>query len=137
MTLKCTLVDDVRYNKDVTTYSWYLNSECLTRRENFFIDFSLRQLHRDLFHFMFPFSSLFFAFLFFLCSPLSTRTPQHTDAPADKKIISNEHFVKRDNELVITNAVKHLSGFYSCVVEFMNSGAKLETPQELINIVGE
>lgn len=38
---------------------------------------------------------------------------------------------------MITNALKHLSGYYSCIVEFENSGAKLETPQELINIVGE
>lgn len=55
----------------------------------------------------------------------------------DKKVISNEHFLLRDNKLLINNAVKHLTGYYSCVVEFVNSGAKLETPQELINIVGE
>lgn len=57
--------------------------------------------------------------------------------PTDKKVINSEHFVTDNNELVIKNAAKHLSGYYSCVVEFLNSGAKLETPQELINIVGE
>lgn len=37
----------------------------------------------------------------------------------------------------MNDAVKRLSGYYGCVVEFLNSGAKLETPHELINIVGE
>lgn len=55
----------------------------------------------------------------------------------DKKLINNEHFAHNANELLINNAVKHLSGYYSCVVEFLKSGAKLETPHELINIVGE
>lgn len=55
----------------------------------------------------------------------------------DKKVINNEHFVQRSNELTINNAMKHLSGNYSCIVEFLNSGAKLRTPYELINIVGE
>lgn len=59
------------------------------------------------------------------------------DAEADKKVINGEHFVKIGNELLIRNAVKHLTGYYSCVVEFEDSGAKLETPHELINIIGE
>lgn len=37
----------------------------------------------------------------------------------------------------MNNAVKRLSGNYWCVVEFLGSGAKLETPHELIKIVGE
>ena len=55
----------------------------------------------------------------------------------DKKVINNEHYAHQDNKLLIRNAVKHLSGYYSCIVEFLNTGAKLETPHELINIVGE
>lgn len=57
--------------------------------------------------------------------------------PTDKKVINGEHLEERGNELTIKNAAKHLSGYYSCVIEFVKSGAKLETPQELINIVGE
>lgn len=56
---------------------------------------------------------------------------------ADKKVINNEHFFQADNKLLINSAVKHLSGYYSCVVEFLNSGAKLETPHELITVLGE
>lgn len=73
---------------------------------------------------------IFLSFFFFTSSRLRT-------CQADKKVINNEHFALRDNELLIRNAVKHLSGYYSCVVQFMNSGAKLETPHELINIVGK
>jgi hypothetical protein len=75
-----------------------------------------------------------FLFLFFSSSHFPTRRKL---LPTDKKVINSEHFARRNNELVIKNAAKHLSGYYSCVVEFLNSGAKLETPQELINIVGE
>jgi hypothetical protein len=35
------------------------------------------------------------------------------------------------------NAARRLSGRYGCVVEFFGSGAKLETPNELIIVAGE
>lgn len=116
VTLKCSLVDG---SQDATNYVWYLNSE--SREKEDFIDFSLFHLNRrDLFHF-----------------PLFFRFSRFSSMRADKKVINSEHFVRRGSELTIKNALKHLSGYYSCVVEFLNSGAKLETPHELINIVGE
>lgn len=83
-------------------------------------------LHSDLFAKFAFFSFLSFSFL---CSFAAL-------TKSDKKVIGNgKHFVENGNELFIKNASKHLSGYYSCVVKFTNSGAKLETPHELINFV--
>lgn len=100
-------------------------------RETFFIDFSPFSPRTAEICFIF---SPFFSSCSFFTLQLVYKLPRYQ---TDKKIISNEHFALRDNELLIRNAVKHLSGYYSCVVQFMNSGAKLETPHELINIVCE
>lgn len=131
VTLRCLNVD-AEDTEDVANYVWYLNSEWL--KTHFFIDFSLPSPHnprRDLFHFSPFFSSCFFH------SISSAKLQKLPRCQPDKKVINNEHFALRDNELLIRSAVKHLSGYYSCVVQFMNSGAKLETPHELITIVGE
>lgn len=103
-------------------------------QEGNFIDFSLLLHRRRDFHFI-------FYFLLFLCAfpylSRSARLMKRFTMLTDKKVINNEHFVQSGSELTINNAVKHLSGYYSCVIEFLNSGAKLETPHELINIAGE
>lgn len=143
VTLKCSLADNEHDTRDVTNYVWYLNSESHEAKK-FYWFFPLC---------FFPssspirkpaprFVSFFFLSLPFLlccfafdCLPFFCRT--NDDAEADKKVINGEHFVKIGNELLIRNAVKHLTGYYSCVVEFEDSGAKLETPHELINIIGE
>jgi hypothetical protein len=78
----------------------------------------------------FAFCSTFFYFHFKFSFPIIALTT------SDKKVIGNgKHFVENGNELYIKNASSHLSGYYSCVVQFTSSGAKLETPHELINFV--
>lgn len=126
VTLSC-IVEDDQDTDDVRSYVWNLNSEF---RATFFYRFfsPLAPITRwDCIHFP-PFFSLP-VFPLFVCKLLRCHP--------DKKVINNEHFALRDNELLIRSAVMHLSGYYSCVVLFLNSGAKLETPHELINIVGE
>lgn len=128
LTLKC-LIEESQESKDVANYVWYLNSES---REILLI--FLFHNRRDLFHFYFFSSCIFFSFILHRIS--DTRRLKLMML-TDKKVINNEHFVQKGNELTINNAVEHLSGNYSCVVEFLNSGAKLRTPHELIKIVGE
>lgn len=131
VTLKCLHAEDVQDTQDVTNYVWYLNSESLEQRNFYrflFFLFNRRDLFRSFFSIVS--SCLFFSFRNFHALSEFSRC-------SDKKVINNEHFLQRGNELTINNAAKHLSGYYSCVVEFLNSGAKLETPHELINIVGE
>lgn len=131
VTLKCLLVDDAQDSKDVANYVWYLNSEF---HEKEIYRFFVSPPPPSRFHFI-------FYFLLFLCAfphlSRSARLMKRFTMLTDKKVINNEHFVQSGSELTINNAVKPLSGYYSCVIEFLNSGAKLETPHELINIAGE
>lgn len=131
VTLKCH-AENAQDTQDVTDYVWYLNSESFEEnnfyRFLFFLSFNRRDLFRSFF------SIVFSCLLFFLPQFSMHRLNIYG---ADKKVINNEHFQQRDNELTINNAAKHLTGYYSCVVEFLNSGAKLETPHELITIAGE
>lgn len=99
--------------------------------------FSFLHNRRDLFHFYFFSSCYFFSCIHSSFRITSRLLVWNFTMLTDKKVINNEHFVQRGNELTINNAFELLSGNYSCVVEFLNSGAKLRTPHELINIVGE
>lgn len=132
VTLKCLLIDAAQDSKDVANYVWYLNSELL-EKEIYRFFASPSPPSRFPFHFLFSSLPVCFSASLPLCSSDETLETMLTD----KKVINNEHFVQRGSELMINNAVKHLSGYYSCIIEFLNSGAKLETPHELINVAGE
>lgn len=134
VTLKCFLTEEAAQDaQDVTKYVWYLNSESL-EQSNFYRFLFFLFNRWDLLPLSF-FLNRLFLFVFF--SIRNFHASPEFSRLSDKKVINNEHFLQRDNELTINNAEKHLSGYYSCVVEFLNSGAKLETPHELINVVGE
>lgn len=62
---------------------------------------------------------------------------QHSTLVVDKIIANNEHFHLNGNTLKIKNAQKHLAGYYNCIIAFERSGAKLETPYELLVVNGK
>ena len=75
----------------------------------------------------------------FLCyqkkTPLSSL--QTFNIGLDNIISNNEHFHLNGNTLKIKNAQKHLAGYYNCIIAFGQSGAKLETPYELLIVNGK
>lgn len=62
---------------------------------------------------------------------------KHSTSRLDKIIANNEHFHLNGNTLKIKNAQKHLAGYYNCIIAFGRSGAKLETPYELLVVNGK
>lgn len=74
----------------------------------------------------------YFPFIFATHFTLLLRLPDCLHS--DKKVVDDKHFLQNSNELLIRNATIALSGYYSCVIEFVSSGAKIQTPNELIKI---